>query len=35
MVVPVLLLDMGNPKVLELTEAQRLELESGFRLGDS
>ena len=34
MVVPVLLLDMGKPKVLELTEAQRLELESGFRLGE-
>ncbi|RRD87449.1 helix-turn-helix domain-containing protein [Bacteroides heparinolyticus] len=25
---------MGKPKVLELTEAQRLELESGFRLGE-
>ena len=34
MVVPVLLLDMGKPKVLELTEAQRFELESGFRLGE-
>ena len=34
MVIPVLLLDMGKPKVLELTEAQRLELENGFRLGE-
>ena len=34
MVVPVLLSDMGKPKVLELTEAQRLELERGFRLGE-
>ncbi len=34
MVVPVLLLDMGKSKVLELTEAQRLELENGFRLGE-
>lgn len=25
---------MGKPKVLELTEAQRLELERGFRLGE-
>ena len=34
MVFPVLLLDMGKPKVLELTEAQRLELERGFCLGE-
>ncbi|MGI6243479.1 MAG: hypothetical protein ACOYJK_08115 [Prevotella sp.] len=25
---------MGKPKVLELTEAERLSLEKGFRLGD-
>ena len=25
---------MGNPKVLELTETQCLELERGFRLGE-
>ena len=25
---------MGKPKILELTEAQRLELEKGFRLGE-
>ena len=25
---------MGKPKVLELTEAQRLELEKGFRVGE-
>ena len=32
--IPVLLLVMGKPKILELTEAQRLELEKGFRLGE-
>ena len=32
--IPVFLLVMGKPKILELTEAQRLELEKGFRLGE-
>lgn len=29
-----MLLVIGKPKVLELTEAQRLELDGGFRLGE-